>query len=369
MSAPRNGRWRRRRARLWRWEFWPWWAFYVPVYPYWLVLALRARAGGFFTAANPVMANGGLFGYSKGAVLRHFPATLRPRTFAFRSDALTASQLRAQMERLQLPYPVVLKPDVGERGAGVARVDNDDALSAYLAAARRPPHTLLLQPFVDLPLEFGVMYQRYPGASGGRVTSVVRKETLRLRGDGRQTLGRLVEQHPRAWLYYDFFRRSLAPRWHTVPAAGAAVALGHLGNHCRGATFFDANHLISPALSRTFDQISRHVDGFHFGRYDVKVTSVAELLAGRVQIIELNGANSEPAHIYDPRMPLWRAYLHLFRHWRALGRISRAQHARGVAYLPLAVLWRRLLAHLRGKRPAPPGTAPILLRSATLTEL
>lgn len=349
---------RLRWARLRRWEFWPWRVFYTPVVCYWLVLSGRARSLTFFTAANPRIANGGFLAYSKWDVLRHLPESLRPRTFAFRPDHFSPAEVRNAMEERGFQFPVILKPDVGERGTGVARIDNDGDLQRYLAAIESSSLTLLLQTFVNLPLEFGVMYHRYPGQRHGQITSVVQKQTLTLRGDGRRTLAQLVRDHPRAWLYHDYFCRSLADRWEDVPPAQTAVPLGDLGNHCRGATFLDANDLIDESLTRTFDRISRYVPDFHFGRYDVKVASVDDLRAGRVQVLELNGVNSEPAHIYDPDMPLMRAYAHLFRHWRTLYWISRENHRRGIPYVPAAVLYRHLRAHLRGERPLTPAHPP-----------
>lgn len=40
-------------------------------------------------------------------------------------------------------------------------------------------------------------------------------------------------------------------------------------------------------------------------------------------IIEVNGVQSEPAHIYDPDYPLPQAYHQLFHHWYTVYKISR----------------------------------------------
>ena len=49
--------------------------------------------------------------------------------------------------------------------------------------------------------------------------------------------------------------------------------------------------------------------------------------------MELNGAGSEPSHIYQPGASLWNAYKSLFFHWKVLFRISRANKKRGTPYL------------------------------------
>ena len=58
----------------------------------------------------------------------------------------------------RLTFPVVLKPDVGERGSGVAIVRSHEQLDAYLRAAEGD---IIIQQYID-GLEFGVFYYRYP---------------------------------------------------------------------------------------------------------------------------------------------------------------------------------------------------------------
>ena len=56
--------------------------------------------------------------------------------------------------------------------------------------------------------------------------------------------------------------------------------------------------------------------------------------------MELNGAASEPAHIYDPNMSLLKAYRHLFAHWQRLFEISIENHHNGVPYTSAIEVWR-----------------------------
>jgi hypothetical protein len=119
-----------------------------------------------------------------------------------------------------------------------------------------------------------------------------------------------------------------------VLPAEEVLELVSIGNHCRGTTFLNANHLITPALQEVFDQISCRIDGFYFGRYDIRVPHLDDLYAGRnIKILELNGANSEPAHIYDPDMSIFKAYRHLFAHWRNLFEVSIRNHRNGTAFM------------------------------------
>jgi hypothetical protein len=69
---------------------------------------------------------------------------------------------------------------------------------------------------------------------------------------------------------------------------------------------------------------------FYFGRYDLRCASWDDLTKGSVKILEVNGCGAEPAHIYQPGFPLWKAYKVLYTHWKNLYRISQQNRKRGV---------------------------------------
>ncbi|SDJ96292.1 hypothetical protein SAMN05421823_101533 [Catalinimonas alkaloidigena] len=352
--------------RLTRWEFWPFWVFYIPVYPYWLWLSMKARSLAFFTAANPTMEWGGFVNYSKWNTLRQLPETHRPRTLVVEVQPLSVESMLTHIERQAFAFPLVLKPDMGERGLGVAIVQTAADLIHHLERWHSVCPTWLIQEFVDAPLEFGVMYHRLPGHTHGSVTSVVQKQVPLLRGDGHSSLATLLATHPRAKLQLELWRDVHQARLDWVPTQEEPVPLGQIGNHCRGAIFLDGNALINTALTQVFDQLSQHVPGFYIGRYDVKAASLDALYTGQgLTVLELNGANSEPAHIYDPDMPLLQAYRHLFRHWRMLYRISVLNHRRGVPYTSALALLRQIRQHLALTPPSAPQAAPITPAYAT----
>ena len=91
--------------------------------------------------------------------------------------------------------------------------------------------------------------------------------------------------------------------------------------------------------------MSKQVDGFFYGRYDLRCASYEALYNGEMKIMELNGAGAEPAHIYHPGFSIVEAYKVLFNHWKILGQISRANHKKGVEYMTLREakeVWARL---------------------------
>ncbi len=310
------------------WEFWPFWLFYFPIYFYWLYLGLRARSLMFFSAANPLMELGGLAGYSKYNVLKQFDAQYLPPT-VFLETAEQKNSALALLDAQSIEFPLVAKPDLGERGKGVTKINNAEALKNYLQDSKEP---IILQGFIKEPLEFGVLYYRLPNEARGHITSVVQKEFLGVKGNGKNSVGELLAMSERSSLYVASIQEKYPDLFVYKPAEGENVLVEPIGNHCRGTVFRNANHLINKQLTETFDRISQSIKGYYFGRYDFKTASLEDLYAGRIKILELNGANSEPAHIYDPNMKLLSAYKHLFGHWKRLFEVSVQNHKRGVPY-------------------------------------
>lgn len=321
---------KRRLLKLYKWEFWPFWFFYIPVYFYWLYLSWRARSFFFFSAANPLMELGGFSNYSKYNVLKNIPPRYIPNTLLVAPD-LKVDDLKILLLQRGFAFPLIAKPDRGERGKGVTKINNFEELNEYLKNAQKE---MILQEFIDYPLEFGVMYYRFPNERRGHISSVVEKVFLSVTGDGRSSVRTLVQQNSRTHLFLKHLNESYPQVLDQVPPQGEKLILEPIGNHSRGTVFLDANHLINEEMVEVFDRISRQVQGFYFGRYDLKVKSLEDLYNGEnIKIMELNGANSEPAHIYDPHMPILQAYRYLFSHWTNLYNISTKNHELGIRYI------------------------------------
>ena len=106
------------------------------------------------------------------------------------------------------------------------------------------------------------------------------------------------------------------------------------GNHVRGAKFIDDSHLADEELLNMIDAVCKKVKGFYFGRMDIRYNTWEELKLGKkFSIIELNGAGSEPTHIYDPKHSLFFAWKEITRHFKLLCAISIQNHRRGYKYL------------------------------------
>lgn len=327
--------WRGRRLllsrwRRWtRWEFWPVWLFNVPVLLNWLRLGIRYRGLALFTAANPGIPAGGFVLESKSEILGKLPATAVPRferlDLPEGEDARLAAVEAARM-RLGLDYPFVGKPDVGERGAGVAILRDPAGVARWLHSA---PPTVLVQEYVAGE-EFGVFYVRRPSQPSGTIFSVTAKSFPAVTGDGASTLERLILADDRAVSMAPLYLERNAERLDSVPAPGERVELTDIGNHCRGTVFRDGHALVTPELTAAIDAIAQAFPGFYFGRFDLRCPSAEALRAGRdLRILELNGVTSEATHIYEPGASLLAAWRTLFTQWRLAFEIARENVARG----------------------------------------
>ena len=290
---------------------------------------MRARSLVFFSASNPGIVMGGMFGESKYEVLKKVPSKYTPVSILVDMPA-KMHIVQEKMKLSNLSFPVIFKPDLGERGFMVKRINNSYDAEIYLS---RMKHAFIVQELVDLPLEFGIFYLRYPHQEQGRVTSVVKKEMLSVSGDGVSTLRELILQKERAKLQWEKLKEIYAGQLDDVIPAGVQKELVSIGNHCLGTKFIDGSELINEKLCRTFDEISKQIDGFYFGRFDLRCASLEDLYAGNVKIMELNGCGAEPAHIYDPAFSLFKAIGVLIEHWRNIFLIARENASRGASYV------------------------------------
>ncbi len=319
-----------RLIRTRHWEFWPTWVIYLPLWPYIFWLAFRHRSISTCTACNPKIPLGGMVGESKWQILRNLPSSFIIPTALIEPSLIEqrVAMLETIMRERGWSFPIILKPDVGERGAGVRLIDSLCRAREYLTTEQ---DVVLAQVYHPGPYEAGIFYLRSPDHPKGRIFSITDKRFAAISGDGRSSIRTLIHLHPRYSTQANVFLRRLGPRADRVPEHGEVVPLGIAGNHCQGAMFLDGEHLITQQLELAIDRIAQSGDEFYFGRFDVRYTDPEEFRNGRgFQIIELNGLLSESTNIYDPAMPFWRAQRILRDQWRWAYLIGAANRARGV---------------------------------------
>ena len=340
-------------ARWRRWEFWPSAVLYAPVVGHIVRLAITHRGLATLSAANPGIPEGGFVGESKAAILAQLPEhwTLRSTVIGEGGTEARLDDLRQLIELGEYRFPLVLKPDSGQRGIGVRVVQSLDDARAYFAIQ---PGAVVVQRFHPGPFEAGIFYYRRPGEERGRIFSLTSKQFPVLTGDGRSTLEDLIWMHPRYRLQASIFLRRHASEKHRVLADGERFQLAIAGNHAQGTMFVDGAQLVTPELERRIDEIARQMHGFYIGRFDVRYRDVEAFRRGEdLAIVELNGVTSEATHIYDPQLTLWNAWRVLCRQWTLVFEIGAANRERGHAPVAARRLLWLSLQHLR-HRPAIP---------------
>lgn len=331
------------------WEFLPMWIANIPVYLYVAWFVLRARNLFFFTNVNPAIPLGGAMGESKSGILDLLPKAYLPRTVVVEPGVERTSLDRALKEQ-GIEFPVIAKPDVGERGYLIQKISTFEDLIVYL---NRYPVRFIIQELLQEPLEFSVLFHRFPETPTqvGRfaVTSVCAKEFLKVRGDGVHSIRQLMGQTPRAAFQIARFESEKSDLLEEVPAEGVWVLLEPIGNHARGAKFLNANRLIDAQLNSVFEPLCTQIPGVLYGRFDLKCESEEALRQGLFKIMELNGVLGEPAHIYDPSYGMWRAYRDLYRHWLIIFKLHRVQLKLGIRPSPFYTAWGQIRAYFRYK--------------------
>jgi len=329
--SARIGRWT-------HWEFWPMWLFYPPVAINYLWLIVKYRGTMLPTISNPGIFSGGIVGESKIQTLRDLMNT--SPEFTAEAELITGDfaearliSLREICARRNISYPFILKPDLGQRGAGIKLIRSESQAEIYLKETSAP---LLVQRFAAGPHEVGIFYYRFPDEPRGRIFAITEKVFPFVTGDGKSTVAELIWRDNRARFMAEKYLQRLGARQDEVLAAGEMWSLVQSGNHAQGCIFRDGIRLNSPALEERIDDISKRVSGFYIGRYDVRFASVEDLYAGtNFQIIELNGAAAEATSIYDARNTLWSAYRTLFRQWDLVFAIGAENRRRG--FVPMTI--------------------------------
>jgi membrane protein DedA with SNARE-associated domain len=352
-TADRRRRISARLARWSRWEFWPSWLFYLPVTAYIAWLAVRHRGLSTVSAANPGMPDGGIAGESKFDILQKLPANwtipsilVPPGTVADRLQHLQEDCLLRGWS-----LPLILKPDVGQRGAGVRLVSTSDAAAHYLETVTA---AVVAQPYHPGPFEAGIFYYRMPAWQRGRVFSITDKQFPVLVGDGVSTIEALIWSHPRFRLQAETFVARHRAALTRVLRDGEKFSLAIAGNHCQGTTFRDGRQLLTPALELRVDEIAQTYPGFFVGRFDVRYSDVEAFMAGHdLAILELNGVTSESTDIYDPDGSLVQAYRQIFCQWRIIFAIGAENRARGASVSSLRRLVALAHAHVFTPLPCP----------------
>ncbi len=341
-----------RLTKIYRYEFWPAWFFYLPLVPWVVYLAIRHRGFTTATAANPGIPDGGIVGESKFEILRQLQGQERwvvPTALLQQNGSVEhrIETLRDVMGQRDWTYPVILKPDVAERGTGLRLAQNETSARKYFSEMSGD---VLVQTYHPGPYEAGIFYYRLPGRKKGNILSITDKEFPIIEGDGEHTLRQLIWLHPRFRMQARTFLKRHKLDLDHVFEDGEQVPLAVAGNHAQGTLFRDGQHLVTPELRQRIDEIVNSFPGFDFGRFDVRYSDIDKFKAGEdLAIVELNGAFSESTNIYDPNFTLVDAHRQLFLQWSILFKIGALRLRRGAKVPRLGSVLGRIVRHMRAR--------------------
>lgn len=328
-------------------EFWPLWVMYFPVAVQWLLLAIRYRSLTLPLIANPVISLSGMVGTAKSSLLgaagKYARQWILPWMVYEVSERPVDEQTDHVLLALQeegLSLPIVGKPDVGCRGAGVKLLHTADEVREYIADFP-VKGCIQFQQLSQWEAEAGVFYVRFPGEERGSISSLTLKYMPFVVGDGRSTLQQLVSRDPRAGELQHLYAERHRENWQRVLPEGEPYRLVFSASHCRGAVFRDGAQYIDSRLVESLDRIFDDIAGFHYGRLDIKFRDLGALMAGKdFTIIEINGASSESINIWDRNASLVDAFKTLLQQYRTLFKLGDANRRRGHSTPGIKALWQ-----------------------------
>ena len=318
--------------KITNWEYWSTFTIYLPLLPVWLYCAYKARTLLFFHGANPSIKYGGMAMESKKEIYDLIPESWIPKT-VFASSETSFQEILSELKSQTINFPIIVKPNIGLKGLGVAELKDSDELENY---QNHNDCDFLIQEKIKYQNEVGIFYHRFPDEKTGKITGMVKKEFLSVTGNGKKTLRELVMENPRSAFQIKAIEQKMGSEMNKIVPENEEIILIPFGSHTRGAKFVDISSEVTENLAQKIDEICTKVSGFYFGRLDVMFENLELLKNGEnFKIIEINGAKSEPTHMYDPKHSLFFAWKEIAKHWKIMAEISRKNHEKGFPYLDI----------------------------------
>lgn len=323
--------------KVFNYEYWPMWAFYLPLSFYFIFQALKHGKLFFFTNVNRNLDEyGGLFFDSKAIIDNKIPQAYRPLSVLCDKDRFHKDLI------CNFKFPMILKPDQGERGKGVKKVLNEEELNLAIDSFSEP---FLIQEYVDYKMEFGVFVALNPVNLKYEIMSLARKHYFEIEGNGFETIRDLVKKSERGIVFSKELESNSNLDFNMILESGERRIVHTHGNHCKGTRFENINNQITNGMNRTFNNFLKGLDGFEYGRFDLKCESISDLETfEHIKIIEFNGLAAEPIVIYDSSVGYFNSLGIFIKHWKRLINISKFNRTRGIENIDsvkiLKKIWR-----------------------------
>jgi hypothetical protein len=165
-------------------------------------------------------------------------------------------------------------------------------------------------------MEAAVFYNQFSPARPGRILSMTCKWGFEVEPDGKATIAQLIERADADQATKKQVAKTNSYRLSEVPEAGKILDLIAVRNHHLGATFQDISEFITPELEAAVCSELDRIEGYQYGRLDIRAPDFAALVCGKgIKVLEANALYSEPVHAYDPKYGLRDAYRIFIGHW------------------------------------------------------
>ena len=289
--------------------------FYFQSWPYFIVNAIRFRSMTFFSACNPRISFGGMLDEKKSEIYQFLPEVSIPKTIVFRKN----EDVLKILETSKLKFPIILKPNIGYKGYMVSKVKSIREVLNYLNKV--DDRELLIQEYIDYQHEYSLLYYRMPNSAKSGISSLIEKKYPDVVGDGQTTLRKLIHDKKNPFINKELVYEKFADQLETIPSEGEKIIIDNVGNYSRGAKFYDMSTSIDHDLVLAADRYFENISGINFCRLDFKAESLQAFKNGDFKIMEINGAKSEPLHIYDPNLSYLSIFKSVHTHWQILRRI------------------------------------------------
>jgi membrane protein DedA with SNARE-associated domain len=309
-------------SKYFYYEFWPSFVFYAPMIPIWLWLSFKYRSTSAPAYANPAIKLGGLVLESKNEINK----LMDDREDFFLKTKLIHKDT-AYEERIKIleyfDYPLILKPDFGQRGKGVFLAETKEQALKYLKSAE---YNVIAQKYSRYQNEIGVfLYKDCSDTESIKLFSVTEKKFPYVTGDGLSTIKDLIAKDGRAKFCYGIYKKRLKDKVHLVLKKGEIFHLAFAGNHAQGTEFIDStdDYIDTPLIKKLGDVLNK-IDGLNICRFDIKYESKDFIKEGKgFHIIEINGSGAESTNIYDKKFSYFSAYKVLYNQWELMFKIGK----------------------------------------------
>ena len=295
--------------------------FYWQSLVHWFANGIRFRSMTFFSAGNPAINLGGMLSDKKTEFYDILPKELLPAT----TVVSTYAEAEQFIEKHQLSYPIIMKPNTGLKGMMVEKVYSAPELKIFIEDESHDDREWLLQEFLDQEREYAVLMYKYPKSGKYGISSFIEKIYPSLIADGTSTYRELIDEYKNPFLEKEFPLKKFADVLDDIPAKGSKVVLDEIGNYGRGAKFYSKNAEIDKEMVDTYYDQYKELTGLNFFRIDCKADTLEDCKNGNYKILEVNGMKGEPLHIYDPKSTFFGNVKALRLHWSHIQQVVKEQ--------------------------------------------